>query len=331
MNILNSPKLQTSSDRPHLFILCLLVSLGFHLLAILILPLFQQQKELQPLQQPTIIRLVDKPLTAEKPAQQKTEEYEIDQQPIKPQPDIPVESFRKANRDQKVEREQAPKGDDTRDQITTKSQQLISMVPAHTPLPIKKQPSKTVQKQPRSVKKKSLKKTPTGSSSPITTPPVQPITRPPILSLEQLLPDARILNQIANGSLAKRNRVKKRKDVEIGDTVWLNLQDDLLISFFLRFHNQVERVWNYPTEAAVNGIEGTLELLIIVDKGGELLDVDLIRTSGSDVLDFEAIQAIYRAAPFGPLTKYYPHDDLKIKAHFRYMIAGKYIYGRNTH
>ena len=75
------------------------------------------------------------------------------------------------------------------------------------------------------------------------------------------------------------------------------------------------------------GVEGTLELLITVDKQGELLDVDLRRSSGSDILDFEAIQAVYRAAPFGPLTKHYPHEKLHIRANFRYSIVGKYIYG----
>ncbi len=156
----------------------------------------------------------------------------------------------------------------------------------------------------------------------------QPPTPPPILTREQLLPDTRTLSQIASGSAADRNRVKQRDDVEVGDTIWLNLQHDLLVSFFRRFSDQVERVWNYPAEAAVKGIEGTLELLIIVNRQGELIDVDLRQTSGSDILDYEAIQSVYRAAPFGPLTKHYPHEQLKIRAHFRYMITGRYIYGR---
>ena len=102
----------------------------------------------------------------------------------------------------------------------------------------------------------------------------------------------------------------------------------MLISFFRRFRNQIEGVWNYPSEAVQHGIEGILLLKITVARNGELLDVDLLRSSGSDILDYEAIQAIYRAAPFGPLPKYYPHPDLKINAHFRYQITGKYIYGR---
>ena len=145
------------------------------------------------------------------------------------------------------------------------------------------------------------------------------------------MPDAGALARIAggsNGTGSERDRIKERDNVEIGDTIWLDLQHNLLVSFFRRFHDRVERVWNYPREAAENGIEGTLEMLIIVNREGELVDVYPTRSSGSDILDFEAIQAVYRAAPFGPLTRHYPHDQLKIRAHFRYSIIGRAIYGR---
>ncbi len=125
---------------------------------------------------------------------------------------------------------------------------------------------------------------------------------------------------------AKKN--KRRDDVEIGDEVWLNLEHDLLTSFFRRFRNQIEGVWNYPSKAVANGIEGVLLLKITVDPEGELLDVDLLNSSGSGLLDYEAIQAVYRGAPFGPLPRQYPHQNLKIYAHFSYQISNKFIYGR---
>ncbi|PLX97890.1 MAG: hypothetical protein C0622_12160 [Desulfuromonas sp.] len=144
----------------------------------------------------------------------------------------------------------------------------------------------------------------------------------------QLMPDRDILKQIGGGTGSDTNRTKERDDIEIGDTVWLNLEQGLLVSFFRRFHDKIEGVWNYPQEALADEVEGKLELLIIIDKKGELLDVDLVRSSGSDLLDFEAIQAVYRAAPFGPLSSYYPHEKLKIHATFQYTISGKFIYGK---
>jgi len=325
MNTVNSIRQKPASDRPRLIILSLLLSLGLHLLVVL--PLLQQQDKPQLWQQqPTIVHLVDMPAKTEKLQQEKPTEFEIDQQPIKPQQEIPVESFRKANRDQKVDQEQAPKGEDVRDQTTKPP---IAILP---PKQKQKPQDKSVQKQQQKTSRPVIEKTFTTAaeitSPTITAQPEQPKVLPPLLSPEQLRPDFNTLDQIARGSLGSRNRIKERKDIEIGDTVWLNLQHNLLISFFRRFHDQIELVWNYPTKAAVSGIEGTLELLIIVNPKGELIDVDLLQTSGSDLLDFEAIQAVYRASPFGPLTKHYPHEKLKIRAYFSYQLSGRYIYGR---
>ncbi|MDX2479701.1 MAG: TonB family protein [Desulfuromusa sp.] len=331
MNLLHSTKPERSRDRPRLLVLSLLLSIVLHLLLVLVLPLFQQQDKLQPLQQqPTIVHLVDSPAQTKKPQPEKPREFEIDQQPVTPLPKIPVESFRQAERDQKVDQEQAPKGEDVRDQTTKPP--IPTLPPQQKQKPqdklVQKQPQKNVPKTTRPVKEQPLEKVAEKPTAPVIEQPEIPKSLPPLLSPEQLRPDFSTLDKIARGSQADRNRSKERKDVEIGDTVWLNLQHNLLISFFRRFHDQIELVWNYPNEAAMNGIEGTLQLEIIVNKKGELLDVDLMRTSGSDLLDFEAIQAVYRAAPYGPLTKHYPHDKLKIRANFSYRLSGQAIFGR---
>ncbi len=329
MNVLHTSKSRSSRKHSRLLFLCLLFSLLLHVFVILIFPLLQQEEKRQPLQQrPTIVQLVDPPKKATTPQSEKPREFEIDPLPVKPPPQEPVESFRKADRNQKVEQEQAPKGDDVRDQTT----QMLRPVPPTKQKqiapnkPVQRQQQKVEQQKPQIQEELSTpgKRQETGPEIP--TQPEQPEKKQ--LTPQQLFPDAGILSEIARGSAGDRNRVKERRDVESGDEVWLNLQNNLLVSFFRRFHDKVELVWNYPIEAATKGIEGTLQLMIIVNPQGELLDVDLIRSSGSDLLDFEAIQAIYRAAPFGPLTKHYPHDQLKIKAYFSYRLSGKIIYGR---
>ncbi|MBW6509851.1 MAG: energy transducer TonB [Desulfuromonadales bacterium] len=260
--------------------------------------------------------------------------YEIDQQSLPTEPQPEVESPRRAEHEQRVEREQAPQGDDVRDQrrdITPPS--AAPSAPAPQPTPVPDPPIPVV---------------PVPTSPPVDTVlPGQPLTSPeqstlepdrltetpieqapPRLTRDQLFPSPGRLAEIVEGQQAERDRIRERDDVDMGDEVWLNLQHDRLVSFFRRFHDRVERVWNYPAEAALNGIDGTLELLIIVSKEGELIDVDLRRTSGSDLLDFEAIQAVYRAAPFGPLGRHYPHDQLRIRAYFQYRLSGRYIFGR---
>ncbi|WP_029918244.1 energy transducer TonB [Pelobacter seleniigenes] len=344
MNDFNSSR-SRSSIRSHLLIICLLVSLVLHVLVVLMLPLIQTTDDVQIKQhQPTIVRLVDIPRNEKKP---KLEGYELDQVPFSPPTPIltpPPKKAERADRDQQVIKEQAPLADDVRDETTVKPP-LPQRHTVRPPQPAKPSAPVTGSRPSSSgIPRLKADQAPPQPQLPPAPEPLVPSTQnepaqeagvpkplPPTvpnLSPEQLLPDADTLGKIAAGKLGQRNRMKQRDDVEIGDTVWLNLQNDLLVSFFRRFHDRVERVWNYPAEALRKEEQGTLELLIIVNKEGELLDVDLKQTSGSDLLDYEAIQAIYRAAPFGPLSRYYPHEQLKIRAYFSYNLTGRFIYGR---
>ncbi|MFO7576764.1 MAG: energy transducer TonB [Pelovirga sp.] len=327
--------------RSYLLLACLLLSLLGHLLIIAVL---RDQSPLdEPTPQPTLIELVDYPLAEERHAEEdptRQPTYEIDQPPAPPDPDLQVESERRAERDQLVEREQAPEGDDVRDQRRAADPAPAPPVPPPSP-PAEPMPQPAPPTAAPAPPRPSAPPLAEGDSGPLPTPETDaaqdapeppaespPAADPPQLTREQLFPDARVLQDIARGDSAERDRIRERDDVEIGDEVWLNLQHDRLVSFFRRFHDRVDRVWNYPSEAIANGVEGTLELLIIVTREGELVDVDLRRSSGSDLLDFEAIQAVYRAAPFGPLGRHYPHEELRIRANFRYRIAGRYIFGR---
>ncbi len=340
MNFPDAPRQKSPRDRSRILLYSLLLSFLLHVAVVVILPLIPQDIKVQPQQKPTIVNLVDLPKKAEKPQKKRPAEYEIDQTPTQPPPEKPVESFRKAERDQKVEREQAPKGSDVRDQHTVPTQPATPPVPP-PPRPAKKvtkkQPAKTVQKKTPPKKRKPVRKNPKGKIPPkkvettVKKEKPQPQAQksvPPLLTPQQLRPDLSTLNRLTYGTQGNRNRLKQRDDMPIGDEVWLNLQQNMLVSFFRRFHDQVEMVWNYPVVAIRNGIEGTLELLITVDRRGELVDVDLLHSSGSDILDYEAIQAIYRAAPFGPLTKHYPHPQLKMHVYFRYTLGARSIYGR---
>ncbi len=344
MSNLPPNKLNHSNDRPKIFILGLLLSLLLHILVVLFFIFFPQQNNLKLKRPPaTVVQLIDlPPVKQKKPQPEKKSEFEIDQKPPKTPPKKPVESFRKAEQDQKVKKEQAPKADDTRD-LTAKQlpknrpqQQPQPVPPAEKPLeqPKKVTPAeKKVRPQPKtpvkSLRKTEKKQNQDREKPQKTIPKVQEkpkATPTPPLSMEQLLPNASTLNQVTQGTPADRNRRKKRENVEIGDEVWLDLQQNMLASFFRRLHDKIDWVWTYPRSAARNGIEGTLELLIVVNKKGELLDVNLVRSSGSDILDSEAMQAIYRAAPFGPITKRYPHDVLKIHANFRYKLGNRFIF-----
>ncbi len=344
MSNLPPTKLNRANERPKVLIWGLLLSLLLHILVVLFFVFFPQQDRLPVKKQPTtVVRLIDLPEKVKKPQPEERSIYEIDQQPPKTPPKKPIESFRKAEQDQKVKKEQAPEADDTRDLTTkrpaTKLPQQPKVQPAQPevrpeqpqkPVTPKKEKKKQPEKPVKSIRKAKTEKTVEQDKVKETTQPrkEKPVATPtPPLSMEQLLPNVNTLNRITQGTQADRNRRKKREGVEIGDEVQLDLQQNMLASFFRRLHDKIDAVWNYPRRAARNGEQGTVALLITVNKKGELLDVELVQSSGSDILDSEAMIAIHRAQPFGPITKRYPHEVLKIHANFRYKIGGgRYIF-----
>ena len=100
------------SDKRQLFKVCLLLSLFFHIIVGISFYFFHPDDETIQPNQPTMIRLVDapqKPQNKPAPTKQKRD-YEVDPVPsTSPQPQN-VQSQRKADRDQRVLKEQAPKG-----------------------------------------------------------------------------------------------------------------------------------------------------------------------------------------------------------------------------
>ncbi|MDR0641112.1 MAG: energy transducer TonB [Treponema sp.] len=56
----------------------------------------------------------------------------------------------------------------------------------------------------------------------------------------------------------------------------------------------------YPPEARRAGIQGVAELSFVIHTDGHVSNVRITVSSGSEMLDASAVEAIYSAAPFRP-------------------------------
>ncbi|AEF82694.1 energy transducer TonB [Leadbettera azotonutricia] len=63
----------------------------------------------------------------------------------------------------------------------------------------------------------------------------------------------------------------------------------------------------YPSQARRAGIRGTVELSFIMLINGSVRDVQVLTSSGQEMLDIAAIETIYAAAPFRP-----PPEEMKL-------------------
>lgn len=62
-------------------------------------------------------------------------------------------------------------------------------------------------------------------------------------------------------------------------------------------HAALEKAKTYPRMARERGVEGVVLVRFKVLPTGEIEKVDIIRSSGSDVLDTATVRTVYRAAP----------------------------------
>jgi protein TonB len=102
----------------------------------------------------------------------------------------------------------------------------------------------------------------------------------------------------------------------------LNAPEVQYISYFASIKRKIELVWQYPYEAAAAGIQGELTLDFVIARGGTVNSIDLVRSSGSKILDDEAIRSIRKAAPFDPIPKDYNIPSLQIRGRFVYVHGG---------
>ncbi len=81
-------------------------------------------------------------------------------------------------------------------------------------------------------------------------------------------------------------------------------------AFLGRLLSQLNRFKRYPPEARRAHIEGMVMLHFIMDAGGNLLSVEIAKSSGRPVLDAEALALIRRAEPLPALPAGFPAKTL---------------------
>jgi TonB family protein len=100
----------------------------------------------------------------------------------------------------------------------------------------------------------------------------------------------------------------------------LNTKDIRYLSYFAHIKHKIEQVWIYPAEAVSGRLRGQLLLLFVLQRSGQVKRIDLLRSSGSKVLDKEAWDAVTNAAPFDPFPPQIPQEELQIRARFSYVL-----------
>lgn len=100
--------------------------------------------------------------------------------------------------------------------------------------------------------------------------------------------------------------------------VSLNTRDPVYVSYFNRIKQAIEINWEYPELAKRYGLQGKLSVEFTVGADGQLEQLRMVRSSGSQLLDDEALRAIKAAAPFPRIPAWLKGSSLPISASMEY-------------
>jgi periplasmic protein TonB len=99
----------------------------------------------------------------------------------------------------------------------------------------------------------------------------------------------------------------------------LDTNNPQYVTYFNSIKRAIEVVWQYPELALRYGLQGRLLLEFSILGNGDLEGAKIVRSSGSNLLDEEALRAVKTAAPFGPIPPWIGRNRVDIIASFEYV------------
>ena len=127
-----------------------------------------------------------------------------------------------------------------------------------------------------------------------------PVEEKSLPNANQLLQQTRQLAQTAPDPLAEARLVPKRPRRKF---ITANTREHLYASYMRNWVAKVERVgnMNYPEQARQRNLEGSLVLSVDVLADGSIERVQVLRSSGYELLDEAAVRIVRLAAPYADL------------------------------
>lgn len=135
---------------------------------------------------------------------------------------------------------------------------------------------------------------------------------------DKLLPNnpAEVFSQPKGGFVEPIDKI-----IAEGDRVDMNTTNFRYISYFTGLRRQIEMVWIYPSEAIRRGLQGAVQLEMVIEKDGHVSKVRIVQSSGYSTLDENMMKTIKIASPFAPLPKSWGKERLVVTGSFHYILS----------
>jgi protein TonB len=115
---------------------------------------------------------------------------------------------------------------------------------------------------------------------------------------------------------AHEQEVRTGKEAEVS----FNTEGAVKAGYMDMLKIRIFKAWQYPADAINKGLQGNVDISFVLNDKGEVMDIGVVKTSGSPSLDSAAIAAVKQAAPFGPFTGDANQKTLKVTGHLCYVL-----------
>jgi len=103
-------------------------------------------------------------------------------------------------------------------------------------------------------------------------------------------------------------------------TISLDTRDSTYHPYTKVIKERIRNHWVYPLSARQDHTQGSLLVIFRLDRGGDLIDCSIAKSSGHEILDTHALEAIRSATPFPPFPEKITVQFLNIHASFAYQL-----------
>ena len=81
---------------------------------------------------------------------------------------------------------------------------------------------------------------------------------------------------------------------------------------------RIEQHKQYPEEARLKRDQGVVQVFFVLDREGRVLESRVVRSSGANALDEEALALLKRAEPYPPPPEVLSGDHVKLTVPIRF-------------
>jgi protein TonB len=288
-----------TARRAEIFLIC---SILFHVVLLAIFSLFTIDAASKP----------DKPLVVDLKEDKNKDRYEFNDFPQENETDKEVDSHRLSDKNREVERETVRRGTP----LGGGSFRPPAVSPP--PIPPSDRPKKDNDRNAPETEDRLLAKKETISELARKRDESAPRPEKERLTVEDLIPGQDDVARLDQPFGTTAPGITEEENVS------LNTSEFKYYAYFAHIKRQIELAWNYPLEAQERREGGRLTLVFTIESGGNVSSIKLLKSSGYEILDEYAINAVNIASPFNPIPASIGTKRLKITASFEYITS---LYG----